>query len=209
MNHKPVFGVLAAAVAAVLLAGCGGSPSPSADTASPAPPAASSPTTVSASPNAADITFAQQMIPHHQQAVAMAQLADDRAASAEVKQLAGRIQGAQDPEIAQMQAFLTAWGATAAGPTGDMGGMHDMGGSMSAMPGMMSDNQLNQLREATGATFDRAFLQQMTAHHQGAIQMAEAELADGQNPEAKDLAQKIITAQQGEITQMQNLLGGG
>jgi uncharacterized protein (DUF305 family) len=207
INHKPVFGVLAAGVAALLLAGCGGTSTPATDTATPATAASSGPTTVSAAHNAADITFAQQMIPHHQQAVAMAQLAADRAANDEVKQLATRIQGAQDPEITQMQSFLTAWGATAAAPTGDMGGMHDAGGTMSAMPGMLSDNQMSQLRQATGAPFDRAFLQMMTAHHQGAIQMAQTELADGQNPDAKALAQKIITAQQGEITQMRTLLG--
>lgn len=106
---------------------------------------------MSAAHNAADITFAQQMIPHHQQAVAMAQPAADRAANGEVKQLAARIQGAQDPEITQMQAFLTAWAATAAAPPGDLGGMHDMGGTMAAMPGMMSDDQMSQLRHATEA----------------------------------------------------------
>ena len=205
--------MLAAGVAALLLAGCGGDPStPATDTATPATatPATvvgSGPTTVSAAHNAADITFAQQMIPHHQQAVAMAQLAADRAANGEVKQFAARIQGAQDPEITQMQAFLTAWAATAATPPGDLGGMHDMGGTMAAMLGMMSDDQMSQRRQATGAAFDRAFLQMMTAHHQGAIQMAQTELADGQNPEANALAQKIITAQQGEITQMRTLLG--
>lgn len=89
-----------------------------------------------------------------------------------------------------------------------MGGTHEMGSSMAAMPGMMNDNQMNQLRQATGAACDRAFLQMMTAYHQGAIQMAQAHLADGQNPEEMTLAQKIITAQQGEITQMQTLLGG-
>ena len=207
INHKPVFGVLAAGVAALLLAGCGGTSTPAADTATPATVVSSGPTTVSAAHNAADITFAQQMIPHHQQAVATAQLAADRATNGEVKQLAARIQSAQDPEITQMQAFLTAWGATAAAPTGDPGGMHDMGATMSAMPGTMSDNQMSQLRQATGAPFDRAFLQMMTAHHQGAIQMAQTELAAGQNPDAKALAQKIITAQQGEITQMRALLG--
>ena len=102
--------MLAAGVAALLLAGCGGTSTPATDDRHPTPRSVSSgPTTVSAAHNAADITFAQQMIPHHQQAVAMAQLAADRATNGEVKQLAARIQGAQDPEITQMQAFLTAW----------------------------------------------------------------------------------------------------
>lgn len=127
INHKPVFGVLAAGVAALLLASCAGTSTPAADTATPATVVSGGPTTVSAAHNAADITFAQQMIPHHQQAVAMAQLAADRATNGEVKRLAARIQGGQDPEITQMQAFLTAWGATAAAPTGDMGGMAGMG----------------------------------------------------------------------------------
>ncbi len=89
---------------------------------------------------------------------------------------------------------------------GDMGQMDH--GASGAMPGMMSGDQMRQMGRATGDAFDRMFLQMMIAHHQGAVTMGNAELADGQNPDARQLAQRIINAQQREITEMQTLLGG-
>lgn len=107
---------------------------------------------------------------------------------------------------------------------GDMGGMDhgnmDMGGDSSeqssaaqsssmagmSMPGMMSAEQMQQLQSATGAAFDKMFLELMITHHQGAIEMADTELADGSNPQALALAQKIKTDQTAEITEMQTLL---
>ena len=85
-----------------------------------------------------------------------------------------------------------------------MGGMdHGTGGSM---PGMMSPEQMNHMSQARGAQFDRLFLDMMIQHHEGAIEMAQAELNDGENSEATQLAQKIITDQQAEISQMKALL---
>jgi len=173
--------------------------------------------------NAADLTFAQMMIVHHQGAIAMAELAADRAANTQVKDLAARIEAAQGPEIQQMQSWLTAWaaasGSTAASTTSDdgmdHGGMSGMGkeGEMSSsaatgmsMPGMMSDTQMQQLTDASGAEFDRLFLEMMIMHHQGAIEMANTELAEGSNPEALALAESITTSQTAEITEMQQLL---
>jgi uncharacterized protein (DUF305 family) len=119
-----------------------------------------------------------------------------------------------------MQAMLQSWGLPAQ-PTSSAGtsgttGMNGMnGGSSSAppgasgtsgMPGMMSDQQMQQLNAATGTAFDRMFLQMMIQHHTGAIDMSQTELRDGQSPDAKALAQKIIDAQRAEITQMQQLL---
>jgi uncharacterized protein (DUF305 family) len=186
----------------------------------------------SADHNAADLSFAQQMIVHHQgavemadlapsRAVEMADLAPSRAASQQVKDLAARIKAAQAPEIEQMTGWLTLWGAamstatavsTSDGTGGmDHGGMSGMGksGEMStgmAMPGMMSDAQMQQLTDATGAEFDRLFLQLMIMHHQGAIEMSDTELAQGSNPEAIALAGSIKTSQTAEITEMQQLL---
>jgi uncharacterized protein (DUF305 family) len=122
-------------------------------------------------------------------------MASTRAATPQVKNLAARIQTEQQPEIDQMRNLLTAWG-TPANP----GGMGPMGGMMGGMgpgqgPGMMS-----------GTTFDRMFLQGMIIHHQGAIDMSQTELAQGSNPDARQLAQKIINAQQAEINKMQTLL---
>ncbi len=128
----------------------------------------------------------------------MSEMATQRAGSPQVKDLAERIQAAQQPEIDQMTGFLRAWNAPVPDANSPMGGMgqmdHAAGGGM---PGMMS-----------GDAFDRMFLQMMSTHHQGAVTMAETELKDGQNPEARKLAQRIIDDQQREITEMQSLLGG-
>ncbi|WP_233899516.1 DUF305 domain-containing protein [Pseudonocardia dioxanivorans] len=206
----------AAAVTAVLVAGCSDSTG-SATAASTTPSAAATSPAVSADHNAADTAFVHDMIPHHAQAVEMADMAIQQASNAQVKQLATRIQQAQGPEIEQMRGFLTAWGEPETGPTatsGSMGGMDHSGMSQATstmpmpqgMPGMMTGQQMQQLGQATGADFDRMFLQMMTEHHNGAIQMAQTELAEGQSPAAKALAQKIIQDQQSEITEMQNLL---
>ncbi len=169
-----------------------------------APPATSS--AAAQIHNQADITFAEGMIPHHAQAVAMSTMAAGRAASPQVKDLAARIQAAQQPEIDQMSGFLRAWNAPVPNTQGGMGQLDH--GASGGMPGMMSGDQMRQLGQASGAAFDRMFLQMMIAHHQGAVTMAKTELSDGQNPDARQLAQRIIEAQQREITEMQTLLGG-
>lgn len=146
--------------------------------------------------NDADVTFAQGMIPHHRQAVEMAKLAGDRAESQEVKDLAADIEAAQDPEIEQMAGWLEEWDQPM-----ELGGMDSM-----EMGGMMSEDQMSGLEDATGAEFDAMFLEMMIEHHEGAIVMAQAEVDDGKNAEAVALAEAIIEAQQGEIETMQGLL---
>ena len=95
-----------------------------------------------------------------------------------------------------------------------MNSVHDMGG-MAGMDhggspgGMMSDTQMQQLGQVRGAEFDRMFLTMMIEHHNGAVQMAETELASGRNAEAKKLAQAIIDAQRAEIAEMNTLLTSG
>lgn len=192
---------VAALTAGVVLAGCGTNATPP---PSSAPPGSSA---VAQVHNQADIAFAQGMIPHHAQAITMSEMATQRAASPQVKDLAARIQAAQQPEIDQMSAMLRAWNAPVPSADGSMAGMeHSQHGA--TMPGMMSADQMAQLEQASGDAFDRMFLQMMIAHHQGAVTMAEAELRDGQNPDAHQLAQRIIDAQQREITEMQALLDG-
>lgn len=155
--------------------------------------------------NDADVTFATQMIPHHRQAVEMAKLADTQAQSSEVKDLAMQIATAQDPEIQTMSGWLTAWGKPMPTDTStDMGGMDMSDGA--AMPGMMSADDMQALMNASGADFDHMFLTMMTAHHQGAIEMAKTEQTDGMNPDAIALAQQIESSQTAEITTMQGLL---
>ena len=146
--------------------------------------------------NDADVTFAQGMIPHHNQAVEMAKLAGDRAESQEVKDLAADIEAAQDPEIEQMTGWLKEWDQPM-----EMDGMDSM-----EMGGMMSEDQMSELEDATGADFDTMFLEMMIEHHEGAIVMAQEQVDDGKNAEAVALAEAIIEAQQGEIETMQGLL---
>jgi uncharacterized protein (DUF305 family) len=158
----------------------------------------------SAAFNDADVTFAQQMIPHHEQAVEMAQMAQGRASNQEVLSLAEDIEAAQGPEIDTLRRWLDTWGedVPASGMDhGDMG--HDSGGTMS---GMMDEEQMSDLMAASGADWDRMSLEMMIEHHEGAIEMAEVEVDQGENPDAVALAEKIISDQQAEITQMQQLL---
>jgi uncharacterized protein (DUF305 family) len=201
MRTQTITSVLAAAaIAGGLIAGCSSNAGP----ATAPPPAASTTTgTGQQQHNQADITFFQNMIPHHAQAIAMAQLAPSRAASPQVKDLASRIEAEQNPEIQQMSDLLKSWGAPVPATTEGMPGMQHEPGQM---PGMMTNTQMQQLSSSSGAAFDRMFLQMMISHHQGAVNMAQTELAQGINPTARQLAQQIITAQQAEIQQMQTLL---
>ena len=155
--------------------------------------------------NDADVTFATEMIPHHQQAVEMAELAADRAQSPEVRQLAQDIEAAQGPEIETMTQWLKDWGQETRSGSMDHG---DMGhGDSQGMPGMMDDAEMTQLMKSDGATFDQMFLQMMVEHHEGAIEMARTEQANGENADAVALAEQIETDQEAEIAKMTKLLG--
>ncbi len=161
--------------------------------------------------SAADVTFAQQMIPHHSQAVKMAALAATRAKDPAVKKLAAQIVAGQGPEIETMQSLLEAWGQPL---VPDMEGMDHSTMSpeevmkMSAdMPGMAGEDDLKALAAAKGADFDRLFLTMMIEHHRGALQMAQAERAAGagKDPAALKLAEQMEATQQAEIKKMQKL----
>lgn len=164
--------------------------------------------------NDADVTFAQDMIPHHQQAVQMAKMASAHASSPAVKSLADKIEAAQGPEIETMQGWLEDWGKSDDSDGDSMHSMDGMGDGSSSgmgtdtdMPGMMSDDDMMRLGEADGADFDSMFLTMMIAHHQGALEMARTEQSKGQNAEAKALAARIEAAQTAEIEQMKKMLG--
>ncbi|GAB3364245.1 DUF305 domain-containing protein [Amycolatopsis echigonensis] len=190
---RKIFFSGAVLAASLLLGACGGPESPA--------PASSS----QAGHNAADVAFAQQMIPHHHQALEMAKMVPSRSSDPKVVDLAGRIDRAQDPEIRQMQGWLKAWGVAATSHA--MPGGHEMSGDH-AMTGMMSDADMKSLDAAKGPAFDRSWLDMMVKHHQGAVEMAKTELAQGSDAGAKALAKKIIEAQQAEIAEMQGLLKG-
>lgn len=185
------------AVAGLLLAGCGGdSDGPGADVSATAPASAA---------NAADADFARQMIDHHAQAIEMAALVPSDGVSAELTELAGAVEAVQQPEIDQLTAMLERWGED---PSPSSGGGHDDHGGGSA-DGMMSAEDMDALGAATGAEFERMWLEMMIEHHRGAIAMAEAELAEGADAEALALAQAVVDAQEAEIAQMEAMLGGG
>ncbi|MFF2806309.1 DUF305 domain-containing protein [Streptomyces sp. NPDC058000] len=159
-----------------------------------------------------DVKFAQAMIPHHQQALEMARLADGRAADPEIKKLVAAIKQAQDPEIQRMRSWLKAWGKPESADT--MPGMDHGSGSMdhgstghgSGMSGMMSDKDMKELKAAKGRDFDRKFASMMIAHHKGAIDMAKDEQQHGRNAAAKKLADDVVRTQAAEVAEMNKLL---
>jgi uncharacterized protein (DUF305 family) len=154
--------------------------------------------------NNADVMFAQMMIPHHRQAIEMADLAATRAADPQVKALAGTIKAAQQPEIDTMTGWLN--GAAGMPMAGVSGGVSMPGTVPGGMRGSMSQADMTKLAAATGAVFDKQFLTMMIVHHQGAITMAKQEGAVGGNADAKALAAKIVADQQAQITTMQTIL---
>ncbi|MER5526004.1 DUF305 domain-containing protein [Streptomyces sp. NPDC002677] len=187
------------ATAALALTACGSGD----DTAhSGAPAGASASATTAGAHNAQDVAFAQRMIPHHRQALQMAEFAAGRASSARVQDLAARIEKAQDPEITTMSGWLKTWGEDV-----PMAGM-DHGGH-AGMTGMMDDTDMTELKNATGKDFDTKFLTMMVEHHQGAVEMAGTERSKGAYAPAVRLAGDIVAAQNAEIKEMNQLLGKG
>jgi uncharacterized protein (DUF305 family) len=177
----------------------GGSGSTSMGSMSTAPGTSASST---ATHKGADVTFATDMIPHHGQAILMADMALTDATSAQVKKLATQIKAAQDPEITTMSGWLKQWGAPVPSTSmsaGSMGGM--------SMNGMMSAAEMAKLGSASGTAFDKLWVQMMIKHHRGALEMAGAELSAGQDTAAKALAQSINDSQSKQIATMQALLG--
>ena len=191
---KRIFGLLAFALVAVLaLSACGSASSTGSSSSA-------------ADVNDADVTFVQSMIPHHTQAVTMAKMAASHASSPAVKELATKIEAAQGPEIDIMTGWLKAWGKGSAAGSNGMDGVGGMTHGSSAMPGMMGDDQLKSLDAANGAAFDQMFLTMMMAHHQGAIEMAKTQQAEGRNADAVTLAKKIEADQSAELAQMRDML---
>lgn len=188
-RHIALVGVAAAATGG--LAACGSDDSGSMDKGSMSTTMSSgSGKSVAGVGNGTDLAFVEQMIPHHRSAIAMARIAKEKSRRSEIQTLAGDIIGAQQSEIAeltQLRSKLVDGGVKA--------------GSLN-----LDDSQMGMSMDASmlrGADpFDKAFIDMMTPHHRGAIAMARAELAKGENAQAKTIAQGIVTAQQREIRQM-------
>lgn len=179
--------------AALLLSGCGTGTDdvsmPGMDHGSASP---------STGVNDADVMFASMMVVHHEQAIEMSDLVlDAEGVDPAVTDIAERIKAAQGPEIDQLQGWLGEWGIRS--DDRDMSGM-DHG------DGMMSEDDLAQLRAADGLEASRLFLEQMIVHHEGAVEMAQVQVEDGNDPEAIALAEAIVEAQTDEIQEMNDLL---
>lgn len=208
MHARTRFAALALALGApVLLTACGGED----DTAADIPE--------SAEFNAADVDFASGMIPHHAQALVMVDMAKGRDISPETADLMERIEAAQAPEIEQMTGWLEDWDQ----PVPDLGDMNDMGsgdmgdmdhsdmgdmGEMDGMTGMMSAEDMADLDAAQGSAFEQMWLSMMIEHHEGAVEMSEVELEEGEYADALALAESIIESQEAEIAEMEALLEG-
>jgi uncharacterized protein (DUF305 family) len=185
-----------------LLAACG-------DSTEPAGAGSTATTTTDAEQGAQehnedDAMFAQMMIVHHEGAIEMAQLAQEQAVTPEVQELAGQIEQAQGPEIELMQSWLQQWGEPAAADD-DMAGMdHGDSGGME-MDGMSQEEAMAELQTLSGEAFDARFLELMIEHHRGAVTMAQTALDEGQHPDVQELAEKVVTDQEAEIEQMEQL----
>ncbi|PPF58874.1 DUF305 domain-containing protein [Clavibacter michiganensis] len=157
---------------------------------------ASADSSTSAQTNDADLAFVQMMAPHHEQAIEMSDsLLEKTGIRPVVTSLATGIKDAQVPEIEQLDAWAEQWGVE------EMSGMdHDM-------DGMMSDSDMQELDGAEGTQAEEVFLNQMIEHHTGAIEMAQTEIDDGQNPDAIAMAEDIVRTQEDEISLMRTLLG--
>ncbi|WP_405791439.1 DUF305 domain-containing protein [Streptomyces sp. NBC_00029] len=191
----------AVATAALVLAACGSTDSPAGHGGHASASPSASASAAQGQHNAADAAFAKGMIPHHRQAIEMADLAPTRADSAEVKQLAEEIKKAQDPEIKTLSGWLASWGEQVPAEGAMDHSMHGAGG------GMMTAEEMENLRNASGKAFDTAFMELMIKHHEGAVAMAKTEQKDGSYQPAKDMADAIVTSQTAEIARMNGLLG--
>ena len=190
MHTYRVAGVVLGAVVAGFLAGCGGT----IDTA-PQSPARSAVAAGQQRHNDADVRFLQDLLPHHVQSGRMTDLARTKAASPRVRALAARIRAEQDQQVTRIRDLLGAWGVPI-----------PAGGGNGQVPGMLSDQQIQQLSSASGNDFDQTFLRLMIDHQQGAIQLAQTELTQGSDPQARRIAQDTVTRQQVEVNQMQKML---
>ncbi len=200
---------IAALALGLTVAGCGAATTSSGTTAAAGSSSSAGPTTAGSAKagvvlNDADVTFLTDMLPHHAQALQMATMVGGRSTNQAIIDLATKINDEQQPEIDTMTSLLTSFGKPVPSTTSSMGGM-----SMSAtswMVGMMSADDMTKLGTLSGSQFDKTWLTMMTAHHTGAVDMANVELKSGSNADAKKLATNIIAAQNTEIATMKALL---
>lgn len=156
--------------------------------------------------NDADVEYAVGMILHHEQAIEMADVVLAKPDLApEVADLAENIKAAQGPEIEQMGDWLDEWGHE---PDDEGGHSHGDHGDHAEQghEGMMSEEELAELAAVDGPQASRLFPEQMIAHHEGAVVMAERHLEEGRNPDALELSQNVAADQNAEIALMREML---
>ena len=216
--HHPRRAAAAALTALALtsLAACG-------EDTSAAPAAATRTADDGSTFNDADVAFATDMIPHHAQAVQMVVLTQGRTLDPAVQDVADQIRDAQVPEVETMTDWLVSWdepvpetsldhvnaGHDADGMDEEMDEEMDdggHGGDHSDMNGMMSESEMSELAAASDTEFATLFLTMMVEHHEGAVTMAQTEIADGTNADAIALAEDIVDSQTAEIATMEELL---
>ncbi len=144
--------------------------------------------------SSSDAMFLQMMIPHHEQAVIMSDLAIKISTNRELLTLAAQIKSAQNPEIVQMKKWLA-----------DDGLGEDPGHSMDGMGGMLSEDELTDLSNSTGKNFDKKFISGMIEHHLGALDMVRM-IEDSKVAELRSFADSITKTQSAEIDLMRKLL---
>jgi uncharacterized protein (DUF305 family) len=153
--------------------------------------------------NASDVAFAENMIPHHRQAMELADMVSDHSENKAVIAMADNISAQQQPEVTALSALMAQWNESSF----DGGASHDSHGTMD-MQGMVDDATMTKLQTLTGPAFDTLWLQSMIGHHEGAIAMAKAEIANGKNTDMIAMAKNIVAMQQLEINQMKQILEG-
>ena len=197
---SPVHGVLVSLGLSclLLLGGCSADP----DDEVPLPEFTSTAGTF----NDADVRFAQEMAPHHDQAVQMSRIALEKRPRArpEIRSLAADIIAVDEPEIDLINGWLKAWGREHEVGAGSTTGGHHGGGG-----GVLSETEMRELDEAGGLTGEKLFLTEMIEHHQGAVALSDAEIRDGTNPAAIDFATRTRVVQLEQIALMQRLLEAG
>lgn len=199
MKKLPITLGMSAIALAIVLTGCSTGTGNGSDS-----PTTSESSRVAA--NTADETFVTMMIPHHKQAVEMADIVlDKEGVDPRIVDLAQQIKEAQGPEIERMLSWLEDWGVDYDPNVGSMDAM-DHGSMAESEDGMMTADDMSSLENADGVGASRLFLEQMIVHHVGAVDMARIALDDGQHPDVLELAQQVTDDQTVEINAMEDLL---
>lgn len=203
-RRPALLAAVAAALVAALTSGCSGSedeePAPAVHTASNGDVF-----------NDADAEFAAALLQHHAVALHLVDLSRGRGVSDELPAIADQILTTETVEIETVTDWLTAWDQTVPGTIRDHANAHaaergeEIGVPGGDLPGMPSHDDLEELDGLDGPEFDRAWLELMIAHHEGAIELAEAEIDEGRFEPAIELARSVAEAQQDQVEQMETL----